>query len=206
MGFAIIAIPAAAAGIFAASEYLMSKSSKWGVLSEKYRLTGAPPSAWRPCRFLQVEYQEGNTLKRTSYTYGISRFSTNIWAHLFPKAFVGVSHAGLYIKRQPWNFLHPAILIPWTRVSAVKTNSGTEHVTGLAGRQTGLPGQQFRNNMPAAVAGVVNALAGDVLEIRLADPNIRVYLPATAAGNLQQYVSAKPASPAKPAPVPVDAL
>lgn len=205
MGFAIFVIPVAAAGIFGASEYLTCKSSKWDVLSQKYRLTGAQPSAWRGCRFLQLEFQAGNTLKRTSYSHGIARFSTNIWAHLFPKAFVASSHAGLYIKRQPWNFLHPAILIPWTRVSSVKTNSGTEHVTELVGRQTGLPGQQFRNNIPAAVAGLANAFAGDVVEIRLADPNIRIWFPANAAGNLEQYVSSKPATPAKPSPLPVGA-
>jgi len=174
MSLALFAIPAIAGGIFAASEYLMSKNSKWDVLSQKYRLPGAPPSAWRACRFVQIESQEGNTLKRTSYSYGISRVSTNIWAQLFPKAFVAASPAGLYLKRQPWNFLHPAILIPWTRVSSVKTNSGTEHVTGLVARRTGLPGQQFQNNIPAAVAGIVNALAGDAVTIQLSDPYIRI--------------------------------
>src|SRR5262249_7674996 len=150
-----------------ASEFLMARNSKWDVLSQKYPNRGNGPSDWHGCRFLQVEYQEGSRLRRATYSHGTSRYSTNLWAHMFPKAYVSADRAGLYLKRQAWNFKHPALLIPWTRVNSVKTSSATEHVTDMAGRPMGIGGAQFRDRMPGVVAGLVNALAGDIVEIRL---------------------------------------
>lgn len=202
MAFGFLFIVVIAAAIFVASEFLMARSGKWDELVQKYRTSGTPQNEWRGCRFLQIERQEGNTLKRTSYTWGAARLSTNIWVHLFPKAFVSASKAGLYLKRQPWNFLHTAILIPWSRVNSVKTTTGTEHAAGMVGRQTGIAAQQFAKNMPGVVAGVMNALSGDVMEISLIDPNLRIYLPATSVGNVEQYTPAKPAAKPQPTPKP----
>lgn len=120
-----------------------------------------------------------------------------LFAKMFPKAFVSASPAGLYLKRQPWNFLHPPILIPWSRVSSVRTVSATEHVTGAVGRQMEFRGLPLRANIPGAIGGVINALAGEVVEVRLSDPNLRLQLPADAAGDLEQYQAAKPATPAQ---------
>lgn len=106
------------------------------------------------------------------------------------------------MKRQPWNFLHKPVLIPWNRVSSVKTSSGTEHASGLAGRQTGIPAQQFAKNMPGVVSGVMNALSGDVVEMSLIDPNLRIYLPQSSTGNLEQFMPAKPAPKPQPTPAP----
>ena len=203
MGFLFII--AAAIAIFFAGEYMMARMSKWDVLAQKYRNSGTPQNGWKGCRFIQMERQEGNTLKRVSFSWGAARFSTNPWVYLFPKAYVSASRNGLYLKRQPWNFLHPQILIPWNRVSGVKTNTGTQHAAGMAGRRMGIPGEQFTKNLPGAVAGVMNALAGDVAEISVVDPNLRIYLPASATGNLEEFLPAKPAAKpqATPTPTPV---
>lgn len=202
MGFGFLLVLVLAVAIFVAAEFLMARSSKWDVLVQKCRTSGTPQSGWRGCRFLQLERQEGNTLKRTSYTWGAARYSTNIWVHLFPKAFVSASRNGLYFKRQPWNFLHTPILIPWNRVSSVRTATGPDHAAGLVGRQTGIPAPQFTKNMPGVVAGVMNALSGDVVEISLIDPTLRIYLPASSAGNLEQYIPAKAAAKPQPTPAP----
>jgi hypothetical protein len=82
-------------------------------------------------------------------------------------------------------------LIPWSRFNSIQTISGTQHVTETAGRQRGFAGAQFRMNLPNAVAGVIDKLAGDVVELRLSDPNLRIDLPTNAAGNLEQYVRAE---------------
>ncbi len=74
-------------------------------------------------------------------------------------------------------------------------------MTESAGRQLGFPGQQFRVNMPNAVAGVIDKLAGDVVELRLSDPNLRIDLPANTV-NWEQYVGAKTKAPARqPSPL-----
>jgi hypothetical protein len=206
MSLVTILIPIGVAGLFAGSEYLMARNSKWDVLSQKFRNTSAPPNGWRGCRFFQMEIQEGNQLRRTTYGHGYSKPGLDaVWASMFPKVLVSAGPAGLYLKRQPWNFLHPQVLIPWSRFISIQTISGTQHVTETAGRQLGFGGQEFQSRIPNAVAGVINKLAGDVVELKLSDPNLRINLPANVAGNLEQY-KAKPKTPVQQSPSLVGAI
>ena len=193
-----ILIPVGVVGLLVGSEYRTARHSKWDVLSEKFRNTSIPPNGWRGCRFLQVEIVEGNRLKRTNYVHGHSKSSLDaLWANAFPKVSVSTGPAGLYLKRQPWNFRHPQVLIPWSRFTSIQTLSGTQHATETAGRQRGFPGQEFRAKIPKFVAGVIDKLAGDVVELRLSDPNLRIDLPANTVGNLEQYVRAKTKAPVR---------
>ena len=199
MSLAIILIPVGFAGLLAGSEYLMARHSKWDVLAQKFRNTSAPPNAWRGCRFVQMEIQEANRLKRTTYGHSYSRSPLDqIWAQVFPKVLVSIGPAGLYLKRQPWNFQHPQVLIPWSRFVAIQTISATQHATESAGRPLGFGGEPFRAKMPNAVTGVLDKLAGDVVELRLSDPKVRIELPAQVVGNWEQYATAKPKTPARP--------
>jgi len=196
MSLTTILIPVAIGGLFVASEYRMASRSKWDVLSQKFPNTSMPPNGWRGCRFLQMESVEGNRLTRVTYGHGYLKSALDaVWANLFPKASVSAGPAGLYLKRRPWNFRHPQILIPWSRFNSIQTISGTQHVTETAGRQRGFAGEQYRVNLPKAVTGVIDKLAGDVVELRLSDPNLRIDLPANAVGNLEQYVGTKSKAP-----------
>jgi hypothetical protein len=198
MSLLAIIIPVGFAGLLAGAEYHMARHSKWDVLSQRFRNTSAPPNPWRGCRFVQMEIQEGNRLKRTTYGHSYSRSAMDqIWAQMFPKVLVSIGPAGLYLKRQPWNFQHHQILIPWSRFASVQTISGTQHVTESVGRQLGIGGEQFRAKMPNVLNGAINTLAGDIVELRLADPKLRIDLPAQAVGNWEQYAAAKPKAPAR---------
>ena len=207
MSLAAILIPVGFAGLCVGSEYLRARRSKWDVLSQKFHNTSVPPNGWGGCRFLQMESVDGNRLTRVTYGHGYSKSALDaIWAKLFPMASVSAGPAGLYLKRRPWNFLHPQILIPWSRFSSIQTISGTQHVTETAGRQRGFPGQQFRANLPNVVAGAIDKLAGDVVELRLSDPNLRIDLPANSVGNLEQYVGAKTKAPVRQPPSLIGAV
>jgi hypothetical protein len=207
MNLATILIPFAIVGLFVASEYLKAGRSRWHALSQKFPNTSLPPSGWRGCRFLQMESVEGNRLTRVTYGHSYSKSALDaVWANLFPKASVSAGPAGLYLKRQPWNFRHPQILIPWSRFNSIQTISGTQHVTETAGRQRGFAGEQFRVNLPKVVAGVIDKLAGDVVELRLTDPNLRIDLPADTLGNLEQYARTKSKAPVQQPPSLVGAV
>jgi hypothetical protein len=198
MSLAAILIPIGFAGLCVGSEYRRARRSKWDVLSQKFRNTSMPPNGWRGCRFLQMESVEGNRLTRVTYGHGYSKSALDtIWAKLFPMASVSAGPAGLYLKRRPWNFRHPQILIPWSRFNSIQTISGTQHVTETAGRQRGFAGEQFRANLPKVVAGVIDKLAGDVVELRLSDPNLRIDLPANTVGDLERYIGAKSKAPVR---------
>jgi hypothetical protein len=193
---ALLLIVLGIAGIFLASEYLMSHNSRWDVLKKKYGNAGAPPNGWRACKFLRIEVQEGNRLRITSYGHGYKKDTLDfLTAKLFPKALVSASPAGLYLKRQPWNFLHPPILIPWGRVSSAQSLAGSDFVAQAAGRQ--MPVAGLAPKIPGVFTGIVNALTGEVIELRLADPNMRLQVPAAAVGDVAQYLKAKPNAPVK---------
>ena len=68
-----VIIPVGFAGLLVGSEFLMARHSKWDVLAQKFRNTSAAPNAWRGCRFVQMEIQEGNRLKRTTFGHSHSR-------------------------------------------------------------------------------------------------------------------------------------
>lgn len=70
MAFGFLFILIVAVAIFIASEFLMVRSGKWDVLVQNYYTSETPESGWRGCRFLQMERQEGNTVRRTSYSWG----------------------------------------------------------------------------------------------------------------------------------------
>jgi hypothetical protein len=203
MSLATILIPVGIVGLFVASEYRMASRSKWDVLSQRFPNTSMPPNGWCGCRFLQMESVEGNRLTRVTYRHGYSKSALDaVWDNLFPKASVSAGPAGLYLKRQPWNFRHPQILIPWSRFNSIQTISGTQHVTETAGRQRGFAAEQFRANLPNVVTGVINKLAGDVVELQLSDPNLRIALPANSVGNWEQYAGAKSKAPVRqPSPL-----
>jgi hypothetical protein len=203
MSLATILIPVAFAGLCVGSEYLRARRSKWHVLSQRFRNTSVPPKGWSGCRFLQMESVEGNRLTRVTYGHGYSRSALDaVWAHVSPMASVSAGPAGLYLKRRPWNFQHPPILIPWSRFNSIQTISATQHTTETAGRQLGFRGQQFRANLPNVVTGVINKLAGDVVELQLSDPNLRIALPANSVGNWEQYAGAKSKAPVRqPSPL-----
>jgi len=199
MGSAILFFSVAAVGIFIASEFILARSSRWEILAQKFRNAGAPPNGWRGSRFLQFEIQEGNVLKRTIYRERLPKSPLDsLWIKLFPKVQASAGPSGLYLKRRPWNFKHPAVLIPWNCVSSVQSSGATEFATDSVGRQLGLPGQAFRANLPKAVSGIVDKLAGDVVEFRLSNPSLRIHLPASVVGNVDQYVGSKSKAPVRP--------
>ena len=204
MSLATILIPVLVLGLLAGSEYFMARHSKWDVLAQKFRNASTPPNNWRGCRFVQMEILQGSVLKRTTYGHGYTKPGLDaLWAKMFPKVLVSAGPAGLYLKRQPWNFQHPQILIPWSRFASIERISGTQHVTETAGRQLGYRGEKFRAHMPNAVAGVINKLAGDVLELRLSDPGVRIDLPADAVADWERYTVSKPKSPVRQPSSPV---
>lgn len=50
----------AIAGLVLASEYFMSRSSKWDVLCQKSGNASLPSNGWQACKFLRMEIREGN--------------------------------------------------------------------------------------------------------------------------------------------------
>jgi len=175
---------------FVGGEYIMSRKSKWHALSERFKTTGSPASGWTGCRFLFVEITEGNRITRVSYR-GRSRFSVSLMEHLFPTAYAGADAKGLYLKRQPWNFMHPPLLIPWTQIAKAEVMNGTDFATDLFRRKMGFSADQVKSVVPGVVGGVLNLVAGQILRLNFSYPPMSVSVPSDALADPRKFLGAK---------------
>lgn len=194
----LIIFPLAMVAMFVASEMIMSSRSRWKELSARYRKAPSPGLRWRGCSYVQAEFREGNMIYRTSY--GRSRFS--LQAQLCPSVSVAVDSKGLYLKRQPWNFMHPPLMIPWTAVAEVETMSARDFDADRAARQMGMSKEALRARsarMPGAVSAVMQFAGGSVTTVTLANPRMLLSVPANCIEDAKRFLPQRPApQPAAP--------
>jgi hypothetical protein len=187
--------PLAMVGFFVLSEKLMSSKSRWSELSTKYRESSSPALSWRRCRYLETEVRDGNTIYRTSY--GNNRLSASL--RLFPQAYAAVDAKGLHLRRMPWNFMHPPLLIPWTAIADVETMDAAEHGARQLARRTGFPQQAIRRPVPGAMGALINLAGGSMTTVTLANPRMMLTVPAGSIEAperfLQRREAPKPAAP-----------
>ena len=194
----LIIFPLVMVAMFVVSEMIMSSRSRWKELSGRYRETPSPGLRWRGCSFVQAEFQEGNVIYRTSY--GRSRFS--LQAQLFPSVSVAVDSKGLHLKRLPWHFMHPPLMIPWKAVAEIETMSARDFDADRAARQMGMSAQALRARgarMPGEMSATMQFAGGSVTTVTLANPRMFLSVPANCIEDAKRFLPQRPAStPAAP--------
>jgi hypothetical protein len=195
--FPFIIIPIGAAVIYALREFMLAGHSRWTELAERYANSAAPDTRWRALSFLQMELTEGSTIKRTVYRTRSFQAGLGTWVkeRLFPTALVAVSKKGLRLKRQPWHFKHPALLIPWKTVAAFEVMDATKFMTTHAGSSHPVVGAAIQARMPQALSGMIDGLMGDIARFELRSPKIHIFLPADAIDDVTPYLSYPAAAP-----------
>lgn len=191
----LLIFPLAMVAIFVASEMIMSSRSRWKELSGKYRDALSPGLHWHGCSYVQAEFREGNVIYRTSY--GRSRFS--LQAQLFPSVSVAVDSKGLHLKRLPWHFMHPPLLIPWSAVAEIETMSARDFDADRAARQMGMSAQALRAKgarMPGEMSATMQFAGGSVTTVTLANPRMLLSVPANCLEDAKLFF------PKRPAPTP----
>lgn len=191
----LLIFPLAMVAIFVASEMIMSSRSRWKELSDKYRDASSPGLHWCGCSYVQAEFREGNVIYRTSY--GRSRFS--LQAQLFPSVSVAVDSKGLHLKRLPWHFMHPPLLIPWSAVAEIETMSARDFDADRAARQMGMSAQALRAKgarMPGEMSATMQFAGGSVTTVTLANPRMLLSVPANCLEDAKLFF------PKRPAPTP----
>ena len=194
----IMIFPLAMVAMFVVSEMIMSNRSRWKELAARYRKAPSPGLRWRGCSYAQAEFREGNTIYRTSY--GRNRFS--LQAKLFPSVSVAVDSKGLHLKRLPWHFLHPPLMIPWSAVAGMETMSARDFDADLAARQMGMSKEALRARaarMPGAVSAVMQFAGGSVTTVTLSSPPMLLSVPANCIEDAKRFLPQRPApTPAAP--------
>jgi hypothetical protein len=193
MSAALVLIPIGVAGAYFWGESMMAKHSRWDLLAKSYAAPGTPPSKWNSCRFLQFEYQEGNKIKRTIYRPphkpggGFSLMQV-----LFPHISVAVGPRGLYFKRPPWHFKHPALLIPWEAIAKVEEVSGSDFAAQSL-PMGAIPGgaEAWKKAMPGAVSGFFDRLGGPTVHLHLVAPDVKISILAQVIQEARPYLAAK---------------
>jgi hypothetical protein len=61
---------------------------------------------------------------------------------LFPRVSVAVDAKGLHLKRQPWHFMHPPLLIPWTAIADIETMSSADFGPANLRAELGYPNRR----------------------------------------------------------------
>jgi hypothetical protein len=214
--FPFIVIPIGFAAFYVAREFLQAGASRWRDLAQRFANSTAPDNDWQRIPFLWVEWTSGRTLSRA--TSGRSRMTLNMWGQfwetLFPTLRVAATRRGLHLRRQPWHFRQPPLLIPWKAVAGFQLIDGSEAATSHAGSLHPAVGAAIHGRLPGAVKAVMDAGIGEVARIDLKEPKLRLLLPADAIGDATRYVGASaaptpsaPLTPAEPTAksAPVDA-
>ena len=79
----------------------------------------------------------------------------------FPPFWIGAASEGLYLKRNAWNFLHPALLIPWDKIQ-----SANEVTYKELARST--------SAAAALEIAVAQGPGSKLLELKLTDPRLSI--------------------------------
>jgi hypothetical protein len=201
--FPFIVIPIGLAAFYVVREVLQARAGRWGNLAERYASSTEPKNGWQRLPFLWVEWTKGRTLCRA--TYGGSRMKLNLWGQfwetLFPTVRVAATRQGLHLRRQPWHFKQPPLLIPWKAVSGFQVMDGSQAATSHGGSLHPTIGAAIQARLPGVIKGVMDSVMGDVARIELKEPKMLLLLPADAIGDVTRYLnaSAGPSTPARPA-------
>ena len=190
----LVIFPLAMVALFVLSEMIMSSKSRWKELSGRYRETPSPALSWRRCAYLETEVKTGNTIYRTSY--GNNQLSSHM--RLFPKAYVATDAKGLHLKRMPWHFMHPPLLIPWTAIANFETMAASEYGVRQLARRTGFSPQAIGSRVPGSMGKLINLAGGSMTTVTLVNPRMMLTVPAGSIEAPERFLprrdAQKPAS------------
>ena len=191
----LVIFPLAMVAMFVVSEMIMSSKSRWKELSGRYRETPSPTLSWHRCVYLETEVKAGNVIYRTSY--GNNQLSAHM--RLFPQAYVATDAKGLHVKRMPWHFMHPPLLIPWTAIADVETMAAAEFGVRQLARRTGFSPQAIGGRVPGSMGKLINLAGGSMTTVTLVNPRMMLTVPAGSIEAPERFLPrrdvSKPASP-----------
>jgi hypothetical protein len=164
-------------------EYILVKQTGWDRLSEKYPCRAPFAGKYRACWWAQFTVV-GPKAKTVVNVGRMSRWKIRLE---FPPYWIGADSQGLYLKRNPWNLRHSALLIPWSKIQSA--NEVT--VTDIA-----------RNSSPAAALvrqpmalhpfiAATQGVSGQLVELRLTDPSLSIVAQLAAFEEARRFLGGK---------------
>ena len=164
-------------------EWIVLKQTGWGRLSRKYRCRTPFAGKFKPCWWAQFTVP-GPRFQIVTNLGHLTRWPFRLE---FPPFWVGAGPAGLYLKKNVWNFLHPALLIPWDRIQSV--NEVTyKALIGSRFPGSALAGQPMTLHPHIAAA---QGLTGPLLELKLSDSSLSIVAQLAAFEEARRFLGSK---------------
>jgi hypothetical protein len=155
-------------------EWFLTKQTGWDRLAQKYRSSAPFAGKYRACWWAQFALMRGTW--RTVANVG--RMTRVPIRFEFPPIWIGASAEGLYLKRNIWNVLHPALRIPWNEIH------GASEVTYE---------DLIRSTSPSSALAIAvgQGLSCKLLELKLSDPALAIVAQVGAFEEARPFLSGK---------------
>jgi hypothetical protein len=147
-------------------EWILVKASGWQRLSQKYRCAVPFKGNCHTCWWVQF-----TTLgRKRRMVVNVGRLTRWPFRIEFPPYWIGAASEGLYLKRNIWNFLHPALLIPWARIQSANEVTYKDLVrNGIFASDVARRPMELLPFMAAA-----QGFSGPLLELKISDPDVSI--------------------------------
>jgi len=164
-------------------EYILVKQTGWDRLSEKYPCRAPFAGKYRACWWAQFTVM-GPKAKTVVNVGRMSRWEIRLE---FPPYWIGADSQGLYLKRNPWNLRHSALLIPWGKIQSAN------EVTVMDIARNSSPAAALLRQ-PVALQPFIAAaqgVSGQLVELRLTDPSLAIVAQLAAFEEARRFLGGK---------------
>ena len=156
-----------------AREWLFVKQTGWDRLSQRYRCAVPFTGRYKGCWWAQF------TVARRNFNTVTNVGRMTRWPIRFevPPYWIVAASEGLYLKRNVWNVLHPALLIPWKEIQSAN------EVTY----------KDLARSSPTAALAIAAAQGAStkLLELKLSDPNLSIVAQLVAFEEARRFLGGK---------------
>lgn len=179
---AILIFSAIVLAIAFGREWILFKKTGWARLSEKYPCRRPFTGKYKACWWIKF------TVPGPRFHTVASVGHLNRWpiSSGVPPYWIGAGPEGLYLKRNTWNFLHPPLLIPWSRIQSVNEITHEDLVRGR-----GIGPTLVRQPALRPLLAVAFGMSGQFAELKLSDPNQSLTAQLAAFEDVRRFLGGK---------------
>lgn len=164
-------------------DWIVAKTSGWHRLSRKYRCRTPFKGRYRACWWAQFT-TPGSKRK---IVVNVGRLTWWPLRPEFPPYWVGADSGGLYLKRNAWNLLHPALLIQWTNIQSANEVTYKDLVRNSVSAVDLARGPRELHPFMAAAQGI----SGPLLELKISEPDISIVAQLVAFDQALPFLQSK---------------
>jgi hypothetical protein len=189
----VLVIVLAVLALLAVVEFFLAKGSRWSALADKFKNRQQPATPWKAAQFLHMEFIKGRTRHITTYRAPYEKTAWSIISgYFFPVVSVAAAAEGLHLKRPPWKWAHPPLLIPWSVVGRAEEMSQTDFAAVTSNLSVLKGGAEaMKGMMGKRLPRFLDAVGGPVMRLYVVSPEVVISVPAAALSEARRHLENK---------------